>query len=328
MITFSYKLTSFQQFLEAFGRFLGAGITNNELRLPPPVGEGFMRAFSFNGIEALLYSITVHKDLLLKREKDATEFYTLNYDEVGGVDGFKLTINNDAYVTTQEQRTSFLYLTSSLLEMDSVLYKNVPLKGLRIFLPTAWMCKYLQIGEKDDILEQYIRLKTAGIWQKPIDMDTRTIVHELLSDHQPTLLYYQNRMLRLVEIFFNWLYNEMHQYPGTRPLSRNDILAARKIESLLTTDITILPPTIREMSRQFAMSESKLKKVFKTVFGLPPYEYYQKARMLKARQLLLSGNFSIKDVGYTLGYSNLSNFTLAFKKEFGKLPSEVVREGR
>ena len=327
MITFSYKLTSYQHFLEAFGRFLGAGITNNELRVPEPVGEGFMRAFSFNGIDALMYNVTVRKDMLLKREKDATEFYTLNYDEAAGVDGFKLTISNDAYIT-EEQRSSFLYLTSSLLEMDSVFYKDVPVKGLRIFLPTSWMRQYLHIGEKDDILEQYIRLKTAGIWQKPIDIDTRTIVHELLSDQQHTLLYYQNRMLRLVEIFFNWLYHEMHQHPGTKPLSRSDILAARKIESLLTTDITILPPTIREMSRQFAMSESKLKKVFKTVFGLPPYEYYQKHRMQKASQLLLSGNFSIKDVGYTLGYSNLSNFTLAFKKEFGKLPSEVVREGR
>lgn len=327
MITFSYKLTSYQHFLEAFARFLGAGVTNNELRLPELVGEGFMRAFSFNGIDALLYNITIRKDMLLKREKDATEFYTLNYDEAEGVDGFKLTISNDAYIT-EEQRSSFLYLTSSLLEMDTIFYKDVPVKGLRIFLPTSWMRQYLHIPENDDILEQYIRLKTAGIWQKPIDIDTRAIVHELLSDQQHTLLSYQNRMLRLVEIFFNWLYNEMHQHPGTKPLARNDILAARKIESLLTTDITILPPTIREMSRQFAMSESKLKKVFKTVFGLPPYEYYQKHRMLKARQLLLSGNFSIKDVGYTLGYSNLSNFTLAFKKEFGKLPSEVVREGR
>jgi AraC-like DNA-binding protein len=327
MITFSYKLTSYHQFIEAFGRFLGAGTINNELRLPATVGDGFMRAFSFNGIDALLYNVTVHKDVLLKREKDATEFYTLAYDEASGVDGFKLTISNDAY-TGEEQRSSFLYLTSSLLEMDSIFYKDVPLKGLRIFLPTAWMRQYLQIPERDDILEQYIRLKTAGIWQKPIDIDTRTIVQELLSDQQHTLLSYQNRMLRLVEIFFNWLYNEMHRHTGGRPLSRSDILAARKIESLLTTDITILPPTIKEMSRQFAMSESKLKKVFKTVFGLPPYEYYQKNRMLKARQLLLSGNFSIKDVGYTLGYSNLSNFTLAFKKEFGKLPSEVAREGR
>jgi AraC-like DNA-binding protein len=47
--------------------------------------------------------------------------------------------------------------------------------------------------------------------------------------------------------------------------------------------------------------------------------------MQKAKMMLLSGNYSIKDVGYTLGYSNLSNFTLAFKKEFGQLPSEVLK---
>jgi AraC-like DNA-binding protein len=50
--------------------------------------------------------------------------------------------------------------------------------------------------------------------------------------------------------------------------------------------------------------------------------------MQKARLMLLSGNYSIKDVGYSLGYSNLSNFTLAFKKEFHKLPSEITKEIR
>jgi len=48
--------------------------------------------------------------------------------------------------------------------------------------------------------------------------------------------------------------------------------------------------------------------------------------MQKARLMLLSGKYSIKDVGYTMGYSNLSNFTLAFKKEFNKLPSEITKE--
>ena len=75
-----------------------------------------------------------------------------------------------------------------------------------------------------------------------------------------------------------------------------------------------------------AMSDSKLKKIFKMVYGLPIYEYFQKHRMQRARLMLLSGSYSIKDVGYTLGYSNLSNFTLAFKKEFNKLPSEITKE--
>ncbi len=68
------------------------------------------------------------------------------------------------------------------------------------------------------------------------------------------------------------------------------------------------------------------KKIFKAVYGLPPYEYFQKHRMQKAMQLLMTGNYAIKDVGYTLGYANLSNFTLAFKKEFNKLPSDIIRK--
>ncbi|OLY92061.1 transcriptional regulator, AraC family [Cnuella takakiae] len=327
MTTFTYKLSSYHNFLEGFARFLGIATTNHELRLPDSLGEGFMKAYSFNGIDALVYNMTLYKDLLLKREKDGSEFYTLNYDEISSLTGVRLSINDETF-STEEHRNSYLYLTSSLFEMDSLLQKEVPVKGIRIFLPVAWLKQYLQISEKEDVLEQYIRLKTNGIWQKMIDLETRTIVLDLLSDQSLTLLAFQNRVLRMVEIFFDWLYKEMQLHPGAKPLSRTDILAARKIESLLTTDVTVLPPTIREMSRQFAMSESKLKKVFKTVFGLPPYEYYQKNRMQKARQLLISGNYSIKDVGYTLGYSNLSNFTLAFKKEFGKLPSEVLKEGK
>ena len=45
--------------------------------------------------------------------------------------------------------------------------------------------------------------------------------------------------------------------------------------------------------------------------------------MLKAKQLIASKKFSIKEVGTQLGFKNLSNFTLAFKKQFNKLPSEL-----
>lgn len=306
---------------------MGTPVKDAAIRIPEQTGEGFMKSFSFNGIDALLYDLKLNHDMLLKREKDAPEFYTLNYDEMDDAAGIRLLIEGDV-LATETHHKSFFYLTSFLYDIDSLLQKNVNLKGIRIFMPLHWMRQYLQISEKEDVLEQYIRLKAAGVWQKTIDAETRELTNELLADGTHNLLYYQNKMLRLVELFFDWLYHEMQIRSESKPLSRGDILTARRIETLLTEDVTVLPPTIKEMSRQFALSESKLKKVFKTVFGLPPYEYYQKHRMQKAKQLLTSGNYSIKDVGYTLGYSNLSNFTLAFKKEFGKLPSEVLREGR
>jgi AraC-like DNA-binding protein len=59
------------------------------------------------------------------------------------------------------------------------------------------------------------------------------------------------------------------------------------------------------------------------MYGMGLYEYFQKNRMQKARSLLLAENISVKEVGVKVGYTNLSNFSLAFKKEFGVLPSQI-----
>jgi len=71
------------------------------------------------------------------------------------------------------------------------------------------------------------------------------------------------------------------------------------------------------------MSESKLKKLFKQSFGMGLYEYYQKNRMHISKELILSGKYSISEIGTKLGYQNLGNFSTAFKKEFNCLPSQV-----
>jgi AraC-like DNA-binding protein len=142
-------------------------------------------------------------------------------------------------------------------------------------------------------------------------------LHDLLELQAAPPLFYQTKILRIIELFFEWLYKEMKLFSGKSGISRQDVEAAQKIEARLTTDVTQLPPTLKELAREATMSESKLKKIFKAVYGLPPYEYYQRQRMQRARLMLLSGNYSVKDIGYTLGYSNLSNFTLAFKKVFG-----------
>jgi len=96
-----------------------------------------------------------------------------------------------------------------------------------------------------------------------------------------------------------------------------------KVESILVSNLSVPPPTIPVLARTAMMSETKLKNLFKTVYGLSLYEYYQKNRMLKARQLLRSKKYSVKETGIALGFKNLSNFTIAYKKEFKSLPSEI-----
>ncbi|SNR54556.1 AraC-type DNA-binding protein [Lutibacter agarilyticus] len=83
--------------------------------------------------------------------------------------------------------------------------------------------------------------------------------------------------------------------------------------------------TIDELSKEFGVSSTKLKNDFKQLFGASIYKFYNQARMDEAYRRLKTGKFSVSEVGYDLGYSNLSKFSTMFKKIKGLLPTEVVQ---
>jgi AraC-like DNA-binding protein len=306
---------------------LNARVKDNVLILPEDTGEGFLSSIEFEDADALIYNYSIKQQLSIKREKDQKEFYTLVFDEIEDNGKFGLEIGQNI-LSEDRLRNSAIYLTSFLYDTEYILYEGLRIKGLRINLSREWMKKYLKLTDIEDVLETYVSMKTGNLWYKPVDAESKALFYEIIQNPKDkNLLFYQNKILRIAEIFFEWLRSESKNL-DQKPVSRTDIERAQKIEDILTSEDVVLPPTIKELSRVAAMSESKLKKVFKTVFGLPIYEYFQRHRMQKAKIMLMSGNYSIKDVGYSLGYANLSNFTLAFKKEFGKLPSNLVKDFR
>jgi len=321
-----YKLTSFSSFLQQLAPLFGTGVEGNTLIIPTRYGNGFFKTLTFNeGLEALIYQVQLREELLLSRQTTKDEFYILTFEETDVADSADVQIDADEPMQHGGRKTA-IYLTSFLFNVAHTLKKDAPIKGVRVILTESWMKKYLQLAQNEDVLEEYIKLKNLGVWQMPVDAALTDLLTDLISDKETPLLFYQNKLMLIIERFFSWLYAEKELLKNRAGISRHSIEQAQMAEAILTNDITVVPPTIKKLAYTVATSPSKLKKVFKTVYGLPPYQYYQKQRMQKAKVLLLTGNHSVKDVGYTLGYTNLSNFTLAFKKEFGLLPSNVKRK--
>jgi AraC-like DNA-binding protein len=239
---------------------------------------------------------------------------------------FSLTIEEDTYHQENDD-LSAMYLTSYLYDIGYYIKKDSMINSIRILLRPEWMKKNLGFDGKREVVQQYLELKTAGLLFKKPDAEARQIMTDLfISDViNPPPLYYHSRLLSLLDKFCSWLTPEILSRPNALDISRTDIEKIRQIESQLTADFSTQPLTIAKLAKSIAVSESKLKTLFKAVYGLPIYEYFQKHRMDKARVMLLSRQYSIKDVGYALGYANLSNFTLAFKKQFGQLPSDLLK---
>ena len=161
MISFSYKLTTYNAFLQELGKALHVEMKDSILHLPADLGEGYLRSIEFNDTDALLYTFKVKENLVIKREKDEKEFYTLIYDEINQADNFAIFIGAEPLLDNTT-RNSAIYLTSFLYDVEYTLYKDVFVKGLRICLNKNWMKQYLQLPTIEDVLEKYISMKTEN----------------------------------------------------------------------------------------------------------------------------------------------------------------------
>ncbi|MBA2561986.1 MAG: helix-turn-helix transcriptional regulator [Chitinophagaceae bacterium] len=101
---------------------------------------------------------------------------------------------------------------------------------------------------------------------------------------------------------------------------REKILKAREI---LLQHISE-PLTIKKLSRKVAINECYLKKGFKEMFGTTIFDFFQSQRMEHAKYLLYEKGLSVTDVSLLLGYSSISHFSTAFKKQTGLKPCELL----
>ena len=81
--------------------------------------------------------------------------------------------------------------------------------------------------------------------------------------------------------------------------------------------------TLAQLAR---LSQHHFCRAFKQSFGVPPHHYHVQRRVEQAKLLLADRSISITDIGFTLGYSQTSSFSVAFRKNTGWTPSEYRKE--
>lgn len=94
-----------------------------------------------------------------------------------------------------------------------------------------------------------------------------------------------------------------------------------KVVSLLNSKIydTI---TVEEICKYTSFSKTQLSKIFKDETGKSVMEYYRDIKLKTAKGLLKSTQYSISEISEILCYDSPQYFAKAFKKKYGKTPSE------
>jgi len=85
------------------------------------------------------------------------------------------------------------------------------------------------------------------------------------------------------------------------------------------------PPSL---ASDMAMSKMQLYRKASALANQTVYNYIRTMRMKKAAKLLLTTDMQIAEVALSVGYTEPSNFTKCFKREFNQSPSNFVKTNR
>ncbi|MCG8618339.1 MAG: AraC family transcriptional regulator [Desulfobacterales bacterium] len=143
-------------------------------------------------------------------------------------------------------------------------------------------------------------------------------------------LFYESRALNLLALQLEHLTGPEGaclscgtRETGPRGADLDRLHEARRI---LVSDLKN-PPTISALARQCGINEFKLKKEFKQVFNTTIFTHLQQVKMEKAWHLLKEDSRSVTEAANEVGYTNVSHFSAAFRKQFLINPGTLKKAG-
>ena len=82
------------------------------------------------------------------------------------------------------------------------------------------------------------------------------------------------------------------------------------------------PLTIPALSRRACLSATTFKEGFRRLYGLPVHTWLRQRRMERAAELLRNSALSVLGVAQSVGYGSASQFTAAFRRQYGVTPAQ------
>ncbi|MDI3322074.1 helix-turn-helix transcriptional regulator [Pinibacter soli] len=323
MNRFSIRYHNYSDFVHGVAGAFDLEIKNNEFELPESLGSGFVKGIDLgNGLSVLMAETSLRHGLVLEVGIVDEEFYVLNFQESNPETDDKKDQQPDDFILLQ----TGVYLRSSL---NNAQY-YVPaghVRSVSVIMPLAWMQHFAETTESGIMLEHLRGIPFQKQHLQLMDTEYRIIINKLFDPKLKTPLrelFIGNRVMLLIEKFFTKHYLGLNGVEREKHLTAEELKRLAEVENKLVNGLFEETPTIDDLAKMAAMSATKLKRSFKSIFGLPVYEYYQNHRMHVAKDILLTGSYTVKQVGQKVGYQNISHFAAAFKKIHGVLPSQML----
>jgi AraC-like DNA-binding protein len=326
MIVYTYPvIKSLVDLQKDFARIINTPCEDNYFEFPAWYSKGYYYAADINeDISFLIIDNFLNDDFQIINDQSTNNFGLLIiFDQLDVTSYMRYRTCGQDIVLSHKRNTS-VYLSYTHQKYELFISKGTHGKRVSVLIK---LDAVKQLVKSDALLSMQLYIEKGIINNDPAFMNNKiqSLLDEIFDANKKgelNQLVLQNKILLLLETFFNTLL--MKNTGSSLIKQEEDMQRLEAIEKKLKSDDLEEFPSIEELSKMALMSATKLKIKFKQVYGMKLYEYYNKYRLNKARDMITKKNISIKEACFAIGFSSISNFSRAFKKEFGVSPGNII----
>ena len=321
---YSFHLEDFEKWLTGFAGQLNTQVNNHSLTIPSSIGSGTIRAHNVNPhLSYAVMNFRLDSDLEFHRESGVPGF-VISFNMVE-VQKEMLVGHRHQIFSDKRPFRNDIFLTEARDPAYIRISAGSTVRRLLIFCSPDLAQQYLP-NEVFEKLRAFAGENSINEHALFINLSHRTMLKELFELKENDPLNPIRMLSGIIHLIEKFLYSFLRQEQAALPrtVKKNDLESMQHVEHILSSRLEGFP-SLESLAQEVFMSTSKLKNLFKQVYGHTLYDYYNKSRLQRAKELLLTGQCSIKQAGSEIGFSNLSHFAKAFRKEFGILPRDLVK---
>ncbi|PIF30187.1 AraC-like DNA-binding protein [Flavobacterium sp. 9] len=315
MIEINHFYSLAPQWLHWPAQQLGAKLINEKITIfPDDIGLG-VHYFTpvIPGISVIFLDATFRTEIVIKRLKSDDNLYILHFDMSNEIN--EITINNENYPINEHQFDSGLFVLHTSVENSFKPKVGQRIFALRLLIDAKLLEDY--ISRKDNKLKN---IKKNILFYKYINSNIKILINSLKEKPIFDLefdSYLKGISLKILANFITTYTN-----PTKNDITKIEIEAISKTRDYLLNNLYDQFPSIVFLSKTATMSITKYKVLFKKHYNISPNQFFIREKLILAKQLLISGEFSSQiQIMRLLNYSNKKYFNKIYQNHFGTKPS-------
>lgn len=304
--------------MSSFADSVEEKVENGKVDIPAKYGKEFVFGFLYGSyIRLIARNYQLKEDVIIHKGvySPNANMITISFHHI------MKTSKGDVFSDTGNRgQLPSVVVTTQGLDPEIHIPRNTFFNTIKLSFDAVYVRQLLREKVENSILKNIIENKHLLIFENfvsekleqiALDM-TRDIVKKPLHD-----LFYKVKS----EEIFCYLHMDLMERQDRKISAINveDMKAVYRVRVRLLENIST-SPSLTTLAGYANMSLSKLKRLFKQVYGKNIYEYHQDIRLKETAYLLKHKQLSVSEVGYSLGFSNLSHFSRVFNAKFEMNP--------